>query len=98
MVRAINTFFTLQFIDLLQIRVRMEGWNDSKMGLSPETTLCLLLKGIPALELCHTVIQSRSIPEVAGQRGEVVSAIVLGRGNAGLSIPASPLLESHHRE
>lgn len=49
-VRAINTFFTLLFIDSLQIRVRMEGWNDSKMRMSPETTLCLLLKGIPALE------------------------------------------------
>lgn len=77
MARAINTFFTLLFIDLLQIRVRMEGWNDSKMRMSPETTLCLLLKGIPALELCHIVIQSRSIPEVAGQRGEAVSAVVL---------------------
>lgn len=56
----------------------MEWWNNSKMGMSPETTLCLLLKGIPALELCHIVIQSRSIPEVAGQRREAVSAVVLG--------------------
>lgn len=69
-VRAINTFFTLLFIDLLQIRVRMEAWNDSKMGLGSETTFCLLLKGIPTLELCHTVIQSRSIQKWQGKEGK----------------------------
>lgn len=91
-VRAINTFFTLLFIDLLQIRVRMEGWNDSKMRMSPETTLCLLLKGIPALELCHIVIQSRPIPEVAGQRGEAVSAVVLGEETQNRSsVPHTPV-------
>lgn len=65
----------------------MEGWNDSKMGMSPETTLCLLLKGISALELCHIVIQSRSVPEVAGQRGEAVSAVVLGEETQNCSPP-----------
>lgn len=69
-VRAINTFFTLLFIDLLQIRVRMEAWNDSKMGLGSETASCLLLKGIPTLELCHTVIQSRSIQKWQGKEGK----------------------------
>lgn len=57
-----------------------------------ETTLCLLLKGIPAPEPCHPVIQSRSIREVAGQRGEVVSAVVLGRGNP------EPTPYHHHQE
>lgn len=46
-VRAINTFLTILFIDFHWIQMSKEGWNYSKIWISTKVKFCLLLKGNP---------------------------------------------------